>query len=384
MPDQSGIIDYMNRRRDMIKKDFEFGINIIGRNKARVLAAFLVFVLMFAVVGCGEKEEETTTEIEWGDDDSFIDEDGFRIVRDYVVTTQDGVAVRKEATDDGEVYITLDKGVDLTRTGIKDEWTRVIINGGNYYLLSEYVEETDIKWASQTDVTKVSHVVFIDPARQITEDMSLEPMSPDVEAPALLANGQYATPTSAQMAGMKSKMSTGAMGVSTGSFEYDVTLSIANYLNAELVKRGYTVYMSRTANNVDISNAKRAQMANAYGAEIYIKIETPAASEATATGMLGFITTSTNSHTGFMYQKNYELCYDILKTSCEETGAKRMGIYETDELTVLNYCDMPATVMDVGFLSNEQDDLALGTEDYKKKIAVGMAKGIDLYFAESD
>ena len=368
----------------MLKRIYNFGDNIIGRKKSRVLAAFLVFVMLFAFSGCGEKEEETTTEIEVDEEDTFIDEDGFRIVRDYVVTTQDNVNVRKEAREDAEVYITLDKGVDLTRTGIKDEWTRVVINGGNYYLLSEYVEETDVKWATQTDVTKVSHVVFIDPARQITEDTSLEPMSPDVDAPALLDNGQYATATSAQMAGMKSKMSPGAMGVSTGSFEYDVTLSVANYLNAELVKRGYTVYMSRTANNVDISNAKRAQMANAYGAEIYIKIETPAATEATASGMLGFIATSTNSHTGTMYQKNYELCYDILKTSCEETGATRMGIYETDELTTLNYLDMPGTVIDVGFLSNEQDDTALSMDDYKKKIAVGMAKGIDLFFAESN
>ena len=376
--------DYKVERIIDMKDKVCFEKFIIGRKHSRLLAAILVFAMLFAMVGCGEKEQETTTEIEVGDDDTFIDEDGFRIVKDYVVTTQDKVNVRKEAKEDGEVYITLDKGVDLTRTGIKDEWTRVIINGGNYYLLSEYVEETDIKWASETDIQKVSHVVFIDPARQITEDMSLEPMSPDVEAPALMSNGQYATPSSAQMAGMKAKMSTGAMGVSTGSFEYDVTLSIANYLNAELVKRGYTVYMSRTANNVDISNAKRAQMANAYGAEIYIKIETPNANEATATGMLGFIATSTNSHSGSRYQKNYELCYDVLKMSCEETGAKRMGIYETDELTVLNYCDMPATVMDVGFMSNEQDDIALSTDEYKKKIAMGMAKGIDLYFAESN
>ena len=348
--------------------------------KNRFWAAFLVAIMLLGLVACGEPEESNTTEMIVNDDDTLTDSDGFQIVKDYVVTVQDKVNVRKEPKENADTYITLDKGVDLTRTGIKGEWTRVIINGGDYYVLSEYVQETEINWATESDVKKVSHVVYIDPARQITEDLSLEPMSPDVDAPQLMENGEYATATSAQMAGMKKKMSTGAIGVSTGNFEYEVTLSIANYLNAELVKRGYTVYMSRTANNVDLSNAKRAQTANAYGTEIYIKIETPAAPEATASGMLGFIATSTNSHTGSMYQKNYELCYDILNTSCEETGAKRMGIYETDELTVLNYCDMPATVLDVGFLSNEQDDLTLSDDEYKKKIAVGIAKGIDLYF----
>jgi N-acetylmuramoyl-L-alanine amidase len=57
-----------------------------------------------------------------------------------------------------------------------------------------------------------------------------------------------------------------------------------------------------------------------------------------------------------------------------------MGIYETDNLTSLNYCDMPATVLSVGFLSNENDDIALSTEEYRKKVAGGIAKGIDDYF----
>ena len=123
--------DYKVERIIDMKDKVCFEKFIIGRKHSRLLAAILVFAMLFVMVGCGEKEQETTTEIEVGDDDTFIDEDGFRIVKDYVVTTQDKVNVRKEAKEDGEVYITLDKGVDLTRTGIKDEWTRVIINGGN-------------------------------------------------------------------------------------------------------------------------------------------------------------------------------------------------------------------------------------------------------------
>jgi N-acetylmuramoyl-L-alanine amidase len=61
-----------------------------------------------------------------------------------------------------------------------------------------------------------------------------------------------------------------------------------------------------------------------------------------------------------------------------------MGIYETDGLTSLNYCNMPATVISVGFMSNDNDDLALSTEDYKKKMALGIAKGIDEYFEKVD
>ena len=270
-------------------------------------------------------------------------------------------------------HITLDKGVNLSRTGIKENWTRVLLNGSSFYVQSKYVTETEISWATENDTQKISHSVYIDPAKQIAEDLTFEPVSPDIEAPAGNATITDAT-------GMKKKMTSSAVGVSSGTFEYDITMSIAEYLNAELVKRGYTVYMSRTTNNVDISNAKRAQMANACNAEIYIKLEAPAARDPSASGVLGFITTSTNSHTSSRYQRNYELCYDILKEACENTNAKRLGIYETDDMTSLNYTDIPATVINVGFLSNELDDRSLNTEEYRKQMAQGIANGIDLYY----
>ena len=342
----------------------------------------LLSVLTLSYTGCGSNKQEATTEKEEIDEDTLIDADGFRTVKDYVSTVQDGVNIRREAKEDGEVYITLDKGVNLSRTGIKDDWTRVLVNGSSFYVQSKYVEETSIKWATETDVSKETHVVFIDPARQITEDTSVEPMSPEIDAPSLTDTGEYATSTSASSAGMKAKMTAAAVGVSSGTFEYDITMAVAQYLNSELVKRGYTVYLSRTTNNVNLSNAKRAQMANSCGAEIYVKLEASYSRDAAAKGELGFITTSTNSHNGDLYQNNYELCYDILKKTCEETGAQRMGIYETDNLTSLNYCDMPATVLNMGFLSNELDDRDLNTEEYQKKMAIGLAEGIELYFQE--
>lgn len=342
----------------------------------KITAAILIACMLFVLAGCGKTEEEPTTAAPVLNEDELVDEDGFRAIRDYVVTVQDGVSVRKEASDKGEIFLTLDEGVNLNRTGIKDGWNRVQINGASYYIESKYLQETTIKWATETDTEKVSHVVFIDPAKQITEDRTLEAISPDIDTSSM----NLASPTSAAIAGTKAKMTSGAIGVYTGNFEYDITLDVANYLNAELMKRGYTVYMSRTSNNADLSNAKRAQMANANNAEVYIKIEAPASNDPTASGILGFIATSMNSHSGSNYQNNYELCYDILKTTCASTSAKRLGIYETDNLTSLNYCDMPATVISIGFLSNENDDIYLGTEDYKKQVALGIAKGVDLYF----
>lgn len=344
----------------------------------KYISAVLICVMIMSLVGCGSKKEEDTTETVSYDDDLVRDADGFITVKDYVETTQDEVKIRRTPEEDGDLYITLDSGVSLTRTGIRDEWTRVLLNGGNYYVQSKYLKETSIKWATENDVEKVTHVVFIDPAKQVTDDPSLEAVNPELDMSGVMVG----TNTNAVPAGMKAKMSQASLGVSSGAFEYEITMNVANYLNAELVKRGYTVYMSRDVNNVNISNAKRAEMANACDAEIYIKLEAAAANDPSASGVLGFITTSSNLHTGTMYQYNYELCYDVLKKTCEGTGASRLGIYETDDLSSLNYCDMPATVINMGFLSNEFDDAALTSDDYQKTMAKSIAEGIDLYFQE--
>ncbi len=351
------------------------------RRYRKFFSIILIFVFVLSLAGCGSGDKKETTESK-KNVSSITDADGFVSIKDYVTTIQDEVKIRRKPKDDADVYITLDKGVDLNRTGVKDEWTRVLLNGSSFYVQSRFVEETSINWATETDVDTVSHVVYIDPAKQITEDNSLEPVSPDMEGMGLTESGEYNTATNAQIAGMKAKMTASAMGVSSGTFEYEITMNVANYLNAELVKRGYTVYLSRSTNNVNLSNAKRVQMSNACGSEAYIKLEAAYSNDYSASGILGFIATSTNAHSGSRYQKNYELCYDILREVCDETGAQRMGIYETDDMTSLNYSDAPATVINMGFLSNELDDQYLNTSDYQKKLAIGIADGIDLYFQE--
>lgn len=341
--------------------------------KFRMVTISLISALMLTVfAGCGEKPPvEPITEGAPPSEEQLMDSEGFTPVKGYVRTTQDNTVLYDEPKEGANVYVTLNKDVDLTRTGVKEGWVRILLNGGNYYVKSSNVQETDIAWATKSDAKAESHVVFIDPGKQVVDDKELEPISPDVD-PDQVVDG----------AGMKVKMQPAAVGVSTERYEYDVTQDVANHLKSVLVQRGYTVYISRESASVNLSNARRASMANADEAEIYIKIEAGEVSDPTTMGVIGFITTSTNSTTGSNYQNNYLLCYDILKNISEDTTATRLGIYETDDLTSLNYCKMPGTVINVGFLSNQYDDQALADPEYQRSLATAIADGVDDYFAE--
>jgi N-acetylmuramoyl-L-alanine amidase len=341
--------------------------------KSRLSLLFLILCL--GLTACGSStagQTATPQDVEETDaspSDSFstagsgrvIDSDGFTVTSDYVKTQTEEVNVRMKPDEESEIYITLDAGVDLNRTGYRDGWTRVKLNGSEFYVLSEQVRTTQVQWVTVEEKEEVSHVVFLDPAKQMTSNLDTEPVGPDAEEE-------------------KAKVAASYVGVSSGRYEYEVTLAVAEALSAELRSRGYTVYMSRETNEVNISNSERAKLANGKEAEIYIRLQAGYSSDQDSSGVFGFITARDNPYSGDTYQQSYDLCSSILNAASEGTGSTLRGISETADMTVLNWCDMPAAVIGLGFLSNETEDEALIAEDYQKKLARNIANGIDLYF----
>ncbi len=206
-------------------------------------------------------------------------------------------------------------------------------------------------------------IVVIDPGHQRKGNYDKEPNGPGSDV-------------------MKAKVSSGTRGISTGIPEYELTLAVSLYLKEELLNRGYEVIMIRETHDIDISNLERALVANEAEADAFIRVHADSSANSSAKGVLTICQTPDNPYNSEWYEENHRLSELVLDEVVKETGAKKRYIWETDTMTGINWTTVPTTILEMGFMSNPEEDELMATEEYRKKIAVGVANAIDRFLQE--
>lgn len=178
----------------------------------------------------------------------------------------------------------------------------------------------------------------------------------------------------------KPMVSSGTEGVVTGIPEYQVNLEVSLKLKKMLIARGYDVYMIRETNNVSLSNKERSLMANESDSGIFIRIHCNSADSSSAYGALTMCPSETNPYCKEIAEKSICLAKDVGSGLCSRTGAKNRGIIKTDQMTGINWSKIPVTIVEMGFMSNPEEDQKLCSGRYQAHLAEGIADGIDRYY----
>ena len=190
-------------------------------------------------------------------------------------------------------------------------------------------------------------------------------------------NGVCAGGTGSFIDQMASLLQTDASGLN----EYELNLEVSLKLRDELTARGYEVYMIRETNDVNISNKERAELAAASGADILVRIHANGSENTSVQGALTMAPSSGNPYVGELAGTCQELSQDIIDAFCAATGANNQGVYITDDMSGINWSTIPVTIVEMGYMTNPDEDLRMASDEYQAQMVQGIANGIDAYFA---
>lgn len=181
----------------------------------------------------------------------------------------------------------------------------------------------------------------------------------------------------------KPMVSGGTQGSVTGLAEYELNLRVALALRDVLVEKGYTVVMVRETNEVKISNAERAMLANLAGADVNLRIHANGDEDTSVKGAMSVCQTPQNPYNAEIYEQCRLLSDEVLQAFCQGTGISQRSVWETDTMTGTNWASVPTTILEMGFMTNAEDEAIMADAGFAAKAAVAIAAGIEAYLAQA-
>lgn len=210
----------------------------------------------------------------------------------------------------------------------------------------------------------------------------------------------------------------GAIGAYGKTYEKNITLAMGKELKAILEKQGYTVYLTRST-DIFIPLRQRVKIAQKYKADLFMSIHADSALNRKAKGLSVYTLSETASDKeaaalaerenkvdvigGIDFSENSREINDILislsQTDSRNKSSKFAG-YMVNEMrktveivdnthrfagfAVLKAPDIPSALLEMGYLSNRQEETLLKQGNYRKKLANSVSKAVNKYFNDPE
>ncbi|HDR7254246.1 TPA: N-acetylmuramoyl-L-alanine amidase [Bacillus pacificus] len=203
-------------------------------------------------------------------------------------------------------------------------------------------------------------LVVIDPGHQQKANLNLEPIGPGATT-------------------QKYKVTDGTTGVVTKKREAVLVLEMAFVLKEKLEAKGMQVLMTRTSQDVDISNKERATFANDHKANLFLRLHADGSENPNQSGFAVLTPAEGSPYTKEIYAESLQISQTIVNKMRENQQVKVNGIKFRDDLSGFNWSKVPGVLLELGFMSNHEEDKKLSDPQYVNSLLQSVTDSVDEY-----
>ncbi|HHK5547136.1 TPA: N-acetylmuramoyl-L-alanine amidase [Bacillus thuringiensis] len=203
-------------------------------------------------------------------------------------------------------------------------------------------------------------LVVIDPGHQQKANLNLEPIGPGATT-------------------QKYKVTDGTTGVVTKKREAVLVLEMAFLLKEKLEAKGIQVLMTRTSQDVDISNKERATFANNHKANLFLRLHADGSENPNESGFAVLTPAEGSPYTKEIYAESLQISQMIVNKMRENQQVKVNGIKFRDDLSGFNWSKVPGVLLELGFMSNHEEDKKLSDPQYVNSLLQSVTDSVDAY-----
>ena len=209
-----------------------------------------------------------------------------------------------------------------------------------------------------TSATAAPPVVVIDPGHDLRANPATEPIGPGSTIRKIKDGG-------------------GTRGVASGTTEAELNLAISLRVRQFLERAGVKVVLtrSRTA-GTSVGNIARVRIANDAGAALFLRIHADGSPSASARGTHTQYPALRIGWTDDIYARSRSAAQIVQRELVRELGFPDRGLQERADFTGFNWANVPAILVEVGFMTNATEDRALATDVVRQRAARGICRGV--------
>ena len=163
--------------------------------------------------------------------------------------------------------------------------------------------------------------------------------------------------------------------------EAPVALAIARRARALLLQDGYRVAMTRTGPTYRGGNIARARFCNVRHAALMIRIHADGSADPSLHGVQMLYPAFHRGWTDDIYSSSLRAGRLVQRAVVRATGAPDLGLTPRSDLTGFNWANVPAILIESGFMTNLHDRISLQSPPYQLKLARGLVAGVRAFVA---